>query len=298
MECSNSKISVIIPTYNAADFIAETIHSLRSQTYENWECFIVDDGSNDDTAHIVKGFCKKDSRINFRNRPANLLKGANSCRDYGFQIASGEFVQWFDADDLMHPEMLNKRFQVLKEHDFDFVISKGAKFKDEILNIVGYWDQIHSDDPFVDQATGKIDFQTNAGLFKRDFLKRFNLSWNVQLSRKQDYEFFSRTLSKSVNFQVIDEILFYYRLHSKSMSIQDSKNSIDSLVKADLFVFKILQQNERADYFIKRHFIRKSIGRLNRSVSDRRIGAILLSLWNIIKIFDWDYIKNKYERRS
>lgn len=298
MICSSPKISVIIPTYNAADFIAETIHSLRSQTYKNWECFIVDDGSYDDTAHIVRGFCKKDSRINLINRPSNLVKGANSCRNYGFQLASGEFVQWFDADDLMHPEMLKKRSQVLKDHDFDFVISKGAKFKDEILNIVGYWDQIHSDDPFVDQAIGKIDFQTNSGMFKRDFLKRFNLLWNVQLSRKQDYEFFSRTLSKSVNFQVVNEVLFYYRLHSKSMSIVDSRNSIDSLVKADLLVFKSLKQNERADYFIKRHFIRKSVGRLNRSFSDRRIDVFILSLCNIIKIFDWSYLKKRYERRS
>jgi glycosyltransferase involved in cell wall biosynthesis len=293
-----SKVSVVIPVFNAAEFIGETIHSLKRQTYENWECFIVDDGSNDDTVQIVSGLCENDSRIKLKNRPSYLLKGANSCRNYGLELATGEFVQWFDADDLMHPEMLKKRYEVLQGNDFDFVISKGAKFKDEIRNIVGYWDQLHSDDPLVDQAIGKIDFQTNAGMFRRDFLNRYNLLWNEKLSRKQDYEFFSRTLSESVNFQILDEVLFYYRLHSKSMSVLDSKNSIESLVKADLLVFKILKHNKRADFFIQRHFIRKSVGRLNRSFSDRRIGAFLLSLWNIIKIFDWRYLKNRYERRS
>jgi glycosyltransferase involved in cell wall biosynthesis len=71
---TNNLISIIIPTYNRASFIPETIESIVSQTYKDWECIIVDDGSTDDTEKVITNFQNKDSRIKFLKRPASKKK--------------------------------------------------------------------------------------------------------------------------------------------------------------------------------------------------------------------------------
>ena len=106
---TNGLVSIIIPTYNRAHFLGDTLNSVISQTYTNWQCLVIDDGSSDDTENIVTGFCKKDQRIQFYKRPESILKGANSCRNYGFELSSGEYVNWFDSDDIMLPDFLEKK---------------------------------------------------------------------------------------------------------------------------------------------------------------------------------------------
>ena len=83
---SKPLVSIIIPTYNRASLIKETLHSVQSQTYKNWECIIVDDGSIEDTALAIQEFLR-DIRMKFYNRPANKQKGASSCRNYGLELA-------------------------------------------------------------------------------------------------------------------------------------------------------------------------------------------------------------------
>ena len=95
-------VSIIIPTFNRADIIHETLDSIKLQTYEKWECIIVDDGSNDNSIMVINEFVKTDNRFKFYDRPINKLKGANSCRNYGFEKSKGEFINWFDSDDIMH----------------------------------------------------------------------------------------------------------------------------------------------------------------------------------------------------
>ncbi|MFT5892137.1 MAG: glycosyltransferase involved in cell wall biosynthesis, partial [Dokdonia sp.] len=95
------KISIIIPAYNREAIIGETLRSIQKQTFTNWECIVVDDGSSDATFQVVTAFAKADSRIKLHKRPEQLLKGANACRNYGFEMSEGAYVNWFDSDDLM-----------------------------------------------------------------------------------------------------------------------------------------------------------------------------------------------------
>src|SRR5690606_35891784 len=110
----DSLISVIIPTYNRGDLIGKTLDSLLAQTYLNWECIVVDDGSTDYTAELMSFYCTENDRIKFYDRPETKNKGANACRNFGFQISNGEFINWFDSDDIMHPEFLEKKIKVLQ----------------------------------------------------------------------------------------------------------------------------------------------------------------------------------------
>ena len=99
----NPLISIIIPTFNRAHYIQETLDSILNQTYINWECIIIDDGSEDNTQEVLAKYLKKDVRFQFHIRPENRPKGANSCRNYGFELSKGDLIKWFDSDDIMLP---------------------------------------------------------------------------------------------------------------------------------------------------------------------------------------------------
>src|SRR5690606_30140770 len=89
----------------------------------NWECIIVDDGSTDNTAEILKTYCEKDVRFQYHHRPQNRPKGANACRNYGFELCSGEYVNWFDSDDIMNHDLLQIKTTIFnKNPEINFVV--------------------------------------------------------------------------------------------------------------------------------------------------------------------------------
>src|SRR5690606_2852819 len=101
-------ISIIIPTYNRAHIIGETLDSILAQTYTHWECIVVDDGSTDGTAHLMAGYMERDTRFRYYHRPVERPKGPCSCRNYGFEQSKGDYVNFFDSDDLLMLEALEK----------------------------------------------------------------------------------------------------------------------------------------------------------------------------------------------
>ena len=109
-------ISVIIPIYNAEKYIEETLNSLVSQSYTNWECLLIDDGSNDCSKFRVERFCIEDQRFKYfyQNNA-----GPSAARNYGISLSVGDFIQFLDADDVLLPE----RFFVLMKLLYFFEIN-------------------------------------------------------------------------------------------------------------------------------------------------------------------------------
>lgn len=89
------KVTIIMATYNRAHFIVESLHSIQNQTFENWECFIIDDGGTDNTIEVIKPVLEKDFRFQFLNRPESYKKGLPGCRNYGLDLAKGDYVVFF-----------------------------------------------------------------------------------------------------------------------------------------------------------------------------------------------------------
>ena len=83
---------MIIPTYNRAHLIGETLDSVLAQTYQHWECIIVDDGSSHNTDRVVSEYVKKDSWFKYYHRPDEHLPGGNGARNYGFKMSQGKFI--------------------------------------------------------------------------------------------------------------------------------------------------------------------------------------------------------------
>ena len=102
-------VSIIIPTYNRASLIEETLNSIIDQTFQNWECLVIDDGSTDTTEEVMKKYVCADKRIHYYSKPVDLLRGGNAARNYGFKMSRGEYIHWFDSDDLMDKYNLDKK---------------------------------------------------------------------------------------------------------------------------------------------------------------------------------------------
>ena len=100
------KVTIIMATYNRAHFIVETLVSIQKQTFQEWECLIIDDGGTDNTKEVIAPILEKDNRFKFHVRPSNYQKALPGCRNYGLDLAKGAFIIFFDDDDIPHPQNL------------------------------------------------------------------------------------------------------------------------------------------------------------------------------------------------
>lgn len=235
------KVSIIIPTYNRDKLLKETLHSVLRQTYKNWECIVVDDGSQDRTFLTVENFIRKDNRFKYVKRPNKRLKGANSCRNFGFELSTGDFIQWFDDDDYMFPDLLKTRVEAFNKQ-IQFVISSGfyanqALEREDKMKL----------EPNINLFKGLIWWSqqiiTNSILFKKVYLVDKEL-FNEDLSKSQEFEFFSRIFFNihPEDYLIIEEPLFLYRQHPSSKSTLSSKY-INENKRSEAFIY--LQNLER-----------------------------------------------------
>ena len=117
----NPLVSVIIPTYNRSEYLAESIKSVIEQTYKNIEVIVVDDGSTDSTSVLMSYFTKIDPRIKYIKKEIN--DGIAKTRNYGISLSKGEYISVHDSDDFMMPKKIAKSVRKLLDSGADFVYS-------------------------------------------------------------------------------------------------------------------------------------------------------------------------------
>lgn len=213
-------VSIIIPTYNRADLIRETLDSVLAQTYQNWECIILDDGSTDNSSVVIEDYIKKDNRFQYHNRPNNRPKGANACRNVGFEKSKGEFILFFDSDDIFESFCLNDRVSIMCKKPIDLLIRDTGKFinnkklyssfnKDpKILNVESYLRMF---------MRYEIPWTIMGALYRRDILS--NNCFDENLDRFQDVSFNIKLLSKNNNLKIFrdNKIDSFYRVEKEKI---------------------------------------------------------------------------------
>ncbi|MEB3181432.1 MAG: glycosyltransferase family 2 protein [Nostocaceae cyanobacterium] len=123
------EISVVVPAYNVRDYIADALLSLESQTFENFEVLVVDDGSTDDTAEVVKPFIQRDARFRLLHKPNG---GLSSARNFGIRHAKGKYIALLDGDDTYAPAKLATHVAVLEKFtDVGVVYSASRIMRDD-----------------------------------------------------------------------------------------------------------------------------------------------------------------------
>lgn len=254
----DSLISIIIPTYNRIHLIGETLESIIAQSYTNWECIVVDDGSTDNTAILIADYIKKDNRFQYHQRPADRIKGANACRNYGFELSKGEYIKWFDSDDIMYPDFLEKQVEVLENNKgMDFCICLADEFLDNLdgRNIFKA-NRTPKNDKLTSYLVKNHYFFTASPLWKKSLLKDKSL-FDEDLTDSQETDFHFRILSYDVKYEYTNDVLFSIRRGHSSIT-QDKLNLVSSnfsRFKFFLKAFEIVEENEVDDKNLLKQYI-------------------------------------------
>jgi len=223
-------VSVIVASYNYARFIGQMLENLRAQTYHNWECVIVDDGSTDDTEAVVKSYAKLDPRIKFI-RQSNQRQGA--ARNTGIENSTGTYIQFLDADDLIESKKLELQVAYLDLHpEVDITYSGARYFTEENINERALSRQYSMWDggawmPEISGA-GKVLLPTllrnnimvvNSPLVRRRVIDEVGL-FDVGLTPVEDWDYWIRCAAKGLSFQFQDvaESRALVRAHEMSAS--------------------------------------------------------------------------------
>jgi len=255
----SSLVSIIIPTYNRAHLIGETLDSIILQTYLHWECIVVDDCSDDYTNELLEFYSYEDSRIQYYQRPSHLNKGANACRNFGFEKSKGDFIIWFDSDNLMLPTKIEDQILPLKGKLFDYSVSKFDNF---INGVLCNENAFKNNELFVlngeNYSLMNVFWGTIDMLVSRHLIK--DIRFNEKLRSGQEYNFFSKlTLSSKSEGTYINKTLSYRRVHANSIQTDQSTSKQDYLLnKYSLFYNTYLESNFFAPKKVKLYMLKNS----------------------------------------
>jgi glycosyltransferase involved in cell wall biosynthesis len=191
------KISIITPCYNAEPYIARTIQSVQNQTITDWEMIIVDDGSNDNSADIIKDFASKDARIKLFQKENG---GSASARNMGLALAQGEFIQFLDADDTIEPTKIERQITLMEQELLDVTYSdycmvnedgthedkKGHTFN--LFKLLIGWGLF-----------GTIPF--HAFIYRHEFLRQNKILSSSEIREREDWDFHIKVFSATTRIQ-------------------------------------------------------------------------------------------------
>ena len=227
------KVSVIVPTYNSERYIRQTIDSIINQSYpkELLEIIIINDGSTDGTANIISEYGKDLKVINSAN------KGVSHARNIGIKAATGDYIQFLDADDLLHPEKIELQISTIKESKIlpSFICSKWAKIKED--SNMNNLNQIYSQIPNLTNLPIGLIATDNfiplmSGLVKTDVAKEIE-GFDIEMSHIEDVNFLVRLYIANNNFLCCEGniSLFYYRVVKASASTQNLEAFLRGIYK-------------------------------------------------------------------
>lgn len=187
-------VSVVIPTRNRSALLAETLGSIRAQTYPHWEVIVVDDDSEDRTVEMVRALARSDSRFRVLQSPGPS-RGAPACRNDGLEASTGEFVVFFDSDDLMHRDCLGGRVALMQsDPDLDFGVFHGELFATEPGDIGVLCNALSTAPDLPRFLCEDAPWLTPGPIWRRRFFASSRLRWDTRAINWQDWEFHVRAL--------------------------------------------------------------------------------------------------------
>lgn len=270
-------VSIIVPCYNQAQYLPESLTSIMNQTYSNWECIIMDDGSPDNTKAVAEEWLNKDTRFRYVRKTNS---GICDTRNKGISMAQGDFILPLDADDKIAPEYIEQAML--------------AFTKDETLKLVYcnkiFFGVINKSDPcppYSFETMLSENLIHHAAIYrKKDFDKTngYNLNMHDGL---EDWDFWLTLLSPQDKVVKLDGFYYYYRIKNVSRSTQIDKDKNERLI---LQMFKN-HQDKYLQYF---NPVRDHINHLHyRALTDSlcqspeyRIGKIICAPYRFVtKIF-------------
>jgi glycosyltransferase involved in cell wall biosynthesis len=243
-------VSILIPAYNADQWIAETVQSAIGQTWPRKEIIVVDDGSSDRTAEVARRFIsKKVAVVSTENQ------GAAAARNYGLQLSQGDYIQWLDADDLLAPDKIERQLAALRDVDsrrillsspwaYFYYRTRDARFVRNSL-----WQDLSPVEWLLRKMGENLHMQTATWLTSREVAEAAG-PFDTRLHFDDDGEYFCRVLLASEGTRFAPEARMFYRVTSpKRVSyIGNSDKKKESLflsMKLHIQYLRSLEDSER-----------------------------------------------------
>lgn len=217
----NSIVSIITPCFNSEIYIKETIHSVLSQTYNNWEWIIVDDKSTDNSVKVIQQEIKADHRVKLVCLAKNV--GAAEARNTGIEQANGRYLAFIDSDDLWMPEYLERALNFMLKENYEFIYSSYER-RDENLN--------PSLNPFiVPEKLAYKDLLYHCPIFTSTVIydtKRVGKIKYPLVDKREDHALYLNLLKEIPEAHgILDPSNVWYRIHENSYS----RNKLEILLK-------------------------------------------------------------------
>ena len=223
----NDLVSIIMPSYNCGEYVEETIRSVQTQTYQNWEIVFMDDCSTDDTIRRVSEMREKDSRIKLYQNHGNL--GAALSRNNALREANGRWIAFLDSDDQWMPDKLEKQVRFMEENGYKFSYTCYKEM-----------DSVGNDTGIVVSGPGKV---TKAGMFAFCWPGCLTVMYDANevglvqiedIKKNNDYAMWLKVCQKA-DCYLLPEVLAKYR-RGRSGSV--SSHSITTMIKWHYKLFR------------------------------------------------------------
>lgn len=239
-------ISIIVPIYNVSRYLDQCVGSILSQTFEDWECILIDDGSTDGSSDICEKWANKDIRIIVIHQQN---AGVSAARNNGIEKAKGEWITFVDADDWLEPDYLSSMYRQAIETDL--VVSGQIREYEDGRTIIYNPKQtnkiqIASDnaEAFNELNVSFLLYAPHEKLFRADIIKGNNLLFQVGCSYGEDLQFVYAYLEHVITISTIDKALYHYRMaDSGTLSTKFRKNQFDEDYRQWLIVYGFYERH-------------------------------------------------------
>ena len=243
-------VSILVPAYNAQQWIADTLESALAQTWPKKEIIVVDDGSSDQTLQIAKQFASKTVRI-----VTQPNQGASVARNTAFSLCQGDYIQWLDADDLLDPQKVEKQVRKLDDCPSRRTLLSGAwgyfiyRKRKARFSPTPLWSDLTPLEWMVRKMGNNLHMQTDNWLVSRELSEAAGL-WDPRLWKNNDGEYFCRVMLASDGIRFVPDAKSYYRAAGfKSVSyIGGSNKKLKSLLlsmKLHMRYLRSMEDSER-----------------------------------------------------
>jgi glycosyltransferase involved in cell wall biosynthesis len=285
----NPLISIIIPCFNQGKFLEETLLSVYNQSYINWECIMVNDGSIDSTEEIAKSWATKDSRFKYFHKENRGVSGA---RNLAIEKVNGTYIQFLDADDLLDTQKLELSIKALDKQSKEskkIIISNFRMFSINASKTNEPYCQLNEElfsyENLIYKWNESFSIPIHCGFFETSLFD--NIRFPENLTAQEDWIVWVKLFKLNVDAIFIDKPLSLYRQNPESRTM--TKSFLDDQIKAYEHLKEILNENEFhklsvvliSRYFHTQEEIKKRLNIVKKSGSyqtDLMIKKILKSL--------------------